>query len=907
MNIYENNYVGEPVKITDKAASFTEEYKYNPIGNKVSAKGNDGAEYKYEYDLSGNLKSETDPMGNKKEYTYKNGMLTEEKIPVTSTESSIKFYEYDEIGNVSAEGIKSSKTGESKKTSYEYDKMSRLKKVTLANNDYTEYEYDNMGNTTKVVTGNGSNETKYEYNYRNQPTKVIYPSGKYETYKYDNIGNMTEKTDRNGTVTKYTYDSIGNITKETASKNGVTNTHEMTYGLTGAMIKDKNENMEISYVYGETGNTKEESYKLGENNYLISYARNNDGTIGGKILYSSKGKISTNWLYDAKSHTKYTYDKRGRMTQVTEFTNPTSTFSSTKTKYSYDLNGNRTKTEYGNGLTTEYVYNKAGMLTEMKNNKNGSNIETLKYDYYYDGNIKNETVTGNMRPAYNKTYTYDKIGRLTGENKTGSESININYEYDLNGNRTSMTYDGVGTGNNAFKANYTYDSDNRLLTERKNYTKRNETEITQYTYDNNGNQVNKLTGISAVYGNNQVSANISDINELSSGEYENRKYNLFNQLTDVSINGKESKYTYRPDGLRLTKTADGKTTGYIWDEGKIYAETNDLFEIQTAYIYGNERINSNNGIYYLYNGHGDVTGLADTTGNITKTYNYDAFGVELNLDSEDVNPFRYCGEYYDKETDSIYLRARYYNPVLGRFTTEDPAKDGLNWYAYCGNNPVMFIDPSGLDSYVICSIYEDDANETDRNRRQAEIIKAEFEEKYGTPCHIIEIYSAEDFVDSWNELPKDDFNNPIDAVEIISHGHVNFKNSNEDNYLIGYIYFSDGSRFYAAENNSMTEKDRSINDIESKSIRYLYFSACNTANSDFKVNIAQAFYDKNPNVRTVAGWDGGVVFIFKWKRLFTVNKDFSTASQETFEELRKYGDNRKPGLRVFNHYYWAQG
>ena len=231
----------------------------------------------------------------------------------------------------------------------------------------------------------------------------------------------------------------------------------------------------------------------------------------------------------------------------------------------------------------------------------------------------------------------------------------------------------------------------------------------------------------------------------------------------------------------------------------------------------------------------------------------------------------------------------------------------MNWYVYCGNNPVMFIDPSGLDSYVICSIYEDDANETDRNRRQAEIIKTEFEEKYGTPCHIIEIYSAEDFVDSWNELPKDDFNNPIDSVEIISHGHVNFKMPNEDNYLIGYIYFSDGSRFYAAENNSMTEKDRSINDIESKSIRYLYFSACNTANSDFKVNIAQAFYDKNPNVRTVAGWDGGVVFIFKWKRLFTVNKDFSTASQETFEELRKYGDNRKPGLRVFNHYYWAQG
>lgn len=197
-------------------------------------------------------------MGNKKEYTYKNGMLTEEKIPITSTESSIKFYEYDEIGNISAEGIKSSKTGELKKTSY---------------------EYDNMENNTKITTGNGSRDIKYEYNYRNQTTKIIYPSRKYETYKYNNIGNITEKTDRNGVVTKYTY------------------------------------------------------------------------------------------------------DKRVRMTQVTEFTNPTNTFSSTKTKYSYNLNGNRTKTKYGNELTVEHVYNKAGMLTEMRNNKNGSNIEILKYNY----------------------------------------------------------------------------------------------------------------------------------------------------------------------------------------------------------------------------------------------------------------------------------------------------------------------------------------------------------------------------------------------------------------------------------------------------------------------------------------------------------------------------------------------
>ena len=62
----------------------------------------------------------------------------------------------------------------------------------------------------------------------------------------------------------------------------------------------------------------------------------------------------------------------------------------------------------------------------------------------------------------------------------------------------------------------------------------------------------------------------------------------------------------------------------------------------------------------------------------------------------DMGYFGYCGEYYDPELDMIYLRNRYYSPGIGRFITEDPARDGANWYAYANNNPIMFFDPFGL-------------------------------------------------------------------------------------------------------------------------------------------------------------------------------------------------------------------
>ncbi len=101
----------------------------------------------------------------------------------------------------------------------------------------------------------------------------------------------------------------------------------------------------------------------------------------------------------------------------------------------------------------------------------------------------------------------------------------------------------------------------------------------------------------------------------------------------------------------------------------------------TAYLHGANLIRSTSGntlAYYLYNAHGEVVRPADSSGAVSRTYTYDAFGNELSPDAADANPSRYCGEYFDAETDSFYLRARYYDPLTGRFSQQDQHWNAAN-------------------------------------------------------------------------------------------------------------------------------------------------------------------------------------------------------------------------------------
>ena len=201
-----------------------------------------------------------------------------------------------------------------------------------------------------------------------------------------------------------------------------------------------------------------------------------------------------------------------------------------------------------------------------------------------------------------------------------------------------------------------------------------------YQYDANGNTLRAVRGGDGV------------------GAY---TYNLFgNQVSYTPTGVVYTYYTYRPDGLRHSI---GNTV-HLWDGANIVADIQG--NAITTYVRGLTLLYANDGneIYYHFNAHGDVVVLTDEDGTKEKSYSYNAFGVEENPSALDDNPFRYCGEYFDKVNEKIYLRARYYDAGQGRFTQEDPIRDGSNWYSYCGGNPVMFTDPTG---YALVSCFGD--------------------------------------------------------------------------------------------------------------------------------------------------------------------------------------------------------
>ena len=521
--------------------------------------------------------------------------------------------------------------------------MGLLEQVTLSGTDskdknISKYFYNNAGVQIKMYTGMSSEN---DTSYLTSKTVNSKDSKKNvsKSYEYDNMGRILRAV-TNDLTTTYSYDDLGRKSEEVEGKDGYSTFKGFFY------------------------------------EGVSQYTRQQIVGINNLLMYS---------------YTSYEYDGEMRLTKVKETGEET-------VSYTYDRNGNKKSETLANGVVSTYDYNNANRIVKLVNKKGNSTISSYEYSYYLDGSdaCKKTTENGIIETT---EYEYDGLKRLTNEAvKKGSNTDTYSYEYDDYGNRSKMT----ATGTEDYVTEYNYNNAQgkytALLQKEVKTVEKEENPLdlnsnvkqTVYTYDANGNQITKT----------------------AEGKTETNTYDGLNQLIGFTDGETTASYKYNASGLRYEKTVNGETINHVWDGNKqIVADVidNQFYEAD-CYIRGTNLVakyNYWNGdkseyTYYTQNAHGDVVNLTDKDGNITKSYRYDAFGVEKNIDENDTNAFRYCGEYYDKETATVYLRARYYNPSTGRFISrdsfagknEDPLS--LNKYTYCHNNPIISIDPSGM-------------------------------------------------------------------------------------------------------------------------------------------------------------------------------------------------------------------
>jgi RHS repeat-associated protein len=328
----------------------------------------------------------------------------------------------------------------------------------------------------------------------------------------------------------------------------------------------------------------------------------------------------------------------------------------------------------------------ADRLTAITHTKTDNSIIT-KAEYTLDKTGNRTAKTGST----NETYTYDAIYRLTqATTPKGYET----YTYDANGNRTQ--------GPGPHDTRYQHEAANQLV-KGKQYS---------YTHDNNGNPITKTT-------------NNTDKNWTYTWDPENRliKAELTNKTDKRTIT-----YKYDPFGRRTEKqttiTTNGNTktttTNYIYDNDNITVETTATTEngsttnTTTNYTHGittDEHLAmERDGQYYYYHtdGLGSTTAITDNSSNTVQSYSYTTFGIPRQT-TDFKNIYTFTGREWDKETALHYYRARYYDPVEGRFISRDPIKfrgGDVNLYAYVANDPVNATDPSGLEQLDGLDLYE---------------------------------------------------------------------------------------------------------------------------------------------------------------------------------------------------------
>lgn len=500
-------------------------FTYDAPGNLVGARNALGGESTFSYDDLGRVTLLTDANGNQTHYTYD---LLGRVIRITNALNGQHQFEYDPVGNlVSATGLNGNRI------QYTFDKMNRLIEKIDALGSQTIYQYDPFGNLIRVTNPNGQT-TRYGYDSLGRNTRTVDPLGNQTTYAYNAAGQVIAHTDDNGNVTRMTYDAAHRLVRLTDALGGVT---AFAYDPLGSLISRTDASgRTFQYAFNASSRCISQTWPSGKT-WLYSY-----DPLDRMIRKTDpKGVV-----------TQYTYDPLGRLIQCVH--------PEGHVDWSYDPVGNLTGVSNGLSLreTTSYTYNPLNRLTTSTVNY-GEFVgeQTVKYGYdaggnqtsltYPDGQVARFTHDAANRrtqvQSFDGTtaYTYDAVGYL--QSVSYSNGMLATYRYDAAGRPSALKLTNAA-GTTLIDRRYTFDPAGNKLTETHGEDNTSRT----LTYD----ALHRLVG--AVY--------------QTGSQTENHAYTYApgNERLTKTVDGGTTRYNYNDDGLLLQETGPDGTVTYLYDE-----------------------------------------------------------------------------------------------------------------------------------------------------------------------------------------------------------------------------------------------------------------------------------------------------------------------------------------------------
>lgn len=705
---YQYDAHGRPTRVTNALGHYTES-TYDALGRVVSERNARGHVTTYTYDANGNVLTVSNPAGGVTTHVYD---ASDNLVSTTDPRGNTTTYVYDNLNRKIEERYTAG--GQQRTRAFAYDAMGRLYRVTNEKGHSSETRFDARGNTLQEINplsqtvtytydanGNLLSETDaegravtYQYDALDRKTRATDALDNYEAYTYNAQGLLASKRDARGQITQYEYDALGRMTKVIDADGEET--------LAGY---DANGN--LTSTTDRKGQTVNYQYDALNRMTRLTDAENRQSTF----VYDANGNLTSRTMPSGQT-TSYTYDNLDRVSSVAYPGGPTVSFT-------YDANGNRLTMTDGNG-TTQYSYDEQNRLTAMTDAF--GNPVAWRYDAA--GLMDRLTYPGNR----DVTYSFDAAGHMT--NLADWLGHTTTYTRDASGAITAIQY-----GNGA-RVQKIYDNAGRLVSLVNRNASNAVISSHGLTLDGAGNPLsatldlpllpanfgksaemlydasNRLTSVGGVAVSHDTDGRLTS--DPSGADPIQYAYNAHDLITTASRAGQVTDtYLYDGDGRRVARTSNGQATRYVLDPtgGDLYrllAETDTSNAVQQYYVYGDDglvsQISGSSHRYYHFDQTGNTLALTDSSGTVTDTYAYEPFG-NTTAQGSSHNPFRFVGKYgvMDDGNGLHHMRARYYRPDLRRFVSldalygeiDDPMT--LNRYQYVSGNPMVGVDPSGMN------------------------------------------------------------------------------------------------------------------------------------------------------------------------------------------------------------------